>query len=293
MRRVQKEYRAKAEATRRARLDSERIEWKCEQCGKAEMRSPHAKRRRFCGHECSQEFNRTSRVMPKFSPAREKTAEIVALYREGIGCKTIAKRLAVSPRIAREILIEQGVYTPGSLHGGENHRRALSESQQALIPAWRREQKKRLEKAIKTRTHAYADLPLFKANDSKKVRARFNERYSSDLAFKLIHCLRSRWRKVAKRGRGYGGNNLAWLGCSPEQFVAHLESQFQTGMSWDNYGCDKGQWSIDHIRPCASFDFKIEAQALACFHFSNAQPMWHLDNIRKGDKWTQMEALSA
>ena len=35
------------------------------------------------------------------------------------------------------------------------------------------------------------------------------------------------------------------------EFRAYLESQFTTGMTWEN----KGTWHIDHRRPCASFDF--------------------------------------
>ena len=46
------------------------------------------------------------------------------------------------------------------------------------------------------------------------------------------------------------------LGCSLVEFRAYLESQFTTGMTWEN----KGTWHIDHRRPCASFDFTAPEQ---------------------------------
>jgi len=51
-------------------------------------------------------------------------------------------------------------------------------------------------------------------------------------------------------------------------------------MSWDNYGY-RG-WHIDHIRPCASFDLTDPEQQRECFHYTNLQPLWWQDNLRKG-----------
>ena len=70
-------------------------------------------------------------------------------------------------------------------------------------------------------------------------------------------------------------------GCTREQLAAHLEAKFTEGMSWDNYA----EWHIDHIRPCASFDLTDETQQRECFHFSNLQPLWALDNLLKSDHW--------
>lgn len=51
-------------------------------------------------------------------------------------------------------------------------------------------------------------------------------------------------------------------------------------MSWDNYG----EWEIDHIIPCDSFDLTKEEEQKRCFHFSNLQPLWWRDNRTKGNK---------
>lgn len=77
------------------------------------------------------------------------------------------------------------------------------------------------------------------------------------------------------------------VGCSITELKDHLESQFVDGMIWDNYG----EWHIDHIRPCISFDLTKPAEQRKCFHFSNLQPLWALDNISKGGKWDSDEDI--
>ena len=54
-------------------------------------------------------------------------------------------------------------------------------------------------------------------------------------------------------------------------------------MSWDN----RDEWHIDHVIPCAIFDFADETQRKVCFHWSNLAPYPALDNISKGDKIIQ------
>jgi len=73
------------------------------------------------------------------------------------------------------------------------------------------------------------------------------------------------------------------LGYSLNQLMAHLESQFQEGMTWENHG----EWHIDHIRPVCSFNFesKNDKEFKECWALSNLRPLWAIDNLRKGGKW--------
>jgi hypothetical protein len=73
---------------------------------------------------------------------------------------------------------------------------------------------------------------------------------------------------------------LDLIGCSIVGLRTYLQSKFKSGMSWENYG----QWHIDHIRPCSSFDLRTKEQQKQCFHFSNLQPLWAMENFLKGDK---------
>ena len=76
------------------------------------------------------------------------------------------------------------------------------------------------------------------------------------------------------------------LGCNIGQFINHLESQFEPGMSWDNYGNGHGKWNIDHIRPLASYrNLHDPEEQRVAFNFCNCRPMWAVENSRKSDHY--------
>lgn len=70
------------------------------------------------------------------------------------------------------------------------------------------------------------------------------------------------------------------LGCTLEELVSHLESQFTEGMTWENRGL-KG-WHIDHIIPISSA--KTEEEVYKLSHYTNLQPLWAKDNLEKHNK---------
>lgn len=101
---------------------------------------------------------------------------------------------------------------------------------------------------------------------------------------KIIHNIRSRlWQ--ALKGINKSVCSMDLIGCSSVELKNHLESKFQSGMTWDNYG--KSGWHIDHIRPLSSFDFKDPKQLGEACHYTNLQPLWAKDNIAKGDKYEE------
>lgn len=104
-------------------------------------------------------------------------------------------------------------------------------------------------------------------------------RCSNDVGFRLKHNLRKRiWD--ALKGRSKSNRTVVLIGCSVEFLVKYIERKFQKEMTWNNYG----EWHIDHIKPCISFDLIKEEEQRSCFHYSNLQPLWKLDNLRKGSK---------
>jgi hypothetical protein len=68
------------------------------------------------------------------------------------------------------------------------------------------------------------------------------------------------------------------VGCSPTELKEHLEKQFTGGMNWDN----QGKWHIDHIVPLSSA--KTEQEIYNLCHYSNLQPLWAEENMKKGNK---------
>jgi hypothetical protein len=105
------------------------------------------------------------------------------------------------------------------------------------------------------------------------------ERTRNDPQYKLAKSLRSRLG-IAIRGNFKSGSAVQDLGCSIEFLAQYLESKFQSGMSWDNHG----EWHIDHIKPLASFDLTIREELLKACHYTNLQPLWAVDNLKKHTK---------
>ena len=84
------------------------------------------------------------------------------------------------------------------------------------------------------------------------------------------------WKAIKRFGANKKSNTFDVVGCSQADLVNHIQSQFYGGMSWENYG----QWHIDHIIPLASA--KTEDELIALFHYTNLQPLWAEENMRKG-----------
>lgn len=103
---------------------------------------------------------------------------------------------------------------------------------------------------------------------------------ANKIEYRLREALRKRIQKVLK-GQSKSGRTAELLGCSIEQFKNYVASLFTEGMTWDNYG----EWHIDHIKPCASFDLSVTEQQRECFNYKNLQPLWAEDNLRKGAKY--------
>ena len=120
--------------------------------------------------------------------------------------------------------------------------------------------------------------------------ARYRQRYATEIVFRIRHALRARLRLAFKHRRiREPRSTLELVGCTPAELRLHLERQFLPGMNWANHG----EWHIDHIIPCAQFDLTDPEARKRCFHFSNLQPLWAAENIRKGGRSLRAEGKSA
>jgi|688.fasta_scaffold201720_5 hypothetical protein len=121
-----------------------------------------------------------------------------------------------------------------------------------------------------------------KWSDNNKPKVRFNhnkytkERMLIDPVFKLKCYLRTSINHVLRKN-GYSKKTRTHniLGCSYEEFKTHLESKFESWMTWDNYGLYNGElnygWDIDHIIPLSSG--KTEDDLINLNHYTNLQPL--------------------
>lgn len=122
----------------------------------------------------------------------------------------------------------------------------------------------------------------------QKKRDAKRKRYHEDLPFKVLGLLRTRIYDALK-GATKNARTKELIGCPSVWLEVHLESQFKPGMNWENYG---PVWHIDHIKPCAAFDLRYPEQQKACFHWTNLQPLFALENLQKSDKYAPPEHTS-
>lgn len=98
---------------------------------------------------------------------------------------------------------------------------------------------------------------------------------------RLASVIRARIYDVLKHG--YKSEKTEKLiGITIKELKTYLESQFKKGMTWENYGFYG--WHIDHRIPLSSFDLENPEEQKKAFHYTNLQPLWAKDNLRKHSK---------
>lgn len=123
-----------------------------------------------------------------------------------------------------------------------------------------------------------------------KAREQINEskrrRYRQDMAYKMtIACrgrIKSRIRMFVKSGAILRNRAPKYsCGCSKQELLDHIESQFKEGMTWKNHG----KWHVDHIKPLAMFDMTDPDEIKKAMHYTNLQPLWAEENWSKGARY--------
>jgi hypothetical protein len=139
-----------------------------------------------------------------------------------------------------------------------------------------------LEERRKRYQHEKLDL-AYKAKQRKYYWTYSKERMANDVNYKLKKRLRTRLYSALTQNVKIG-SAVSDLGCSIEELKTHLESQFQQGMSWDNWGIGPGTWQIDHIKRLAGFNLADPIQLKNACHYTNLQPLWFEDHLLKSAK---------
>lgn len=109
-----------------------------------------------------------------------------------------------------------------------------------------------------------------------------SERRKKDPNFKMAGTLRTRLGKLIRADNKYN-SSLVLLGCSVDNLFKWLEFMFQDGMTKLNHG---EIWHVDHVIPCARFNLTKQEEQEICFHWTNLQPLFGLDNLSKKDDLT-------
>lgn len=152
----------------------------------------------------------------------------------------------------------------------------------ASTRAWRARNKEILKQKREIYLLRHRDeLVAQRKSKRSQVNARLKQRRETDQGYRIAENLRNRLRRELKKcntTKTVKHSNL--LGCSSIFLKEYIENIFLVGMTWDNYG----QWHIDHIKPCSAFNLTSLEEQKECFHYSNLQPLWAIDNLKKGSK---------
>lgn len=127
------------------------------------------------------------------------------------------------------------------------------------------------------KTDEWKEIKKQKERESsyKRWKRRWNNNELFAMKVRIRNLIRNTFRKSGHTKPEKRTEQI--LGCGYEELKSHLESKFVEGMSWDN----RGEWHIDHIIPLSSASTK--EQLIELSHYSNLQPLWEKDNLRKSN----------
>jgi hypothetical protein len=194
-------------------------------------------------------------------------------------CKTLIERSLVGPRIKICSACKKSRKRV-RYHMAAEYRRAL---QSKYYRENREIIKERRRNAYAENKNGYRDKILAAARENIEMRKeKLKERSKQDPKWRLSRNMRTAVWRALGNGKFKTDRTFNTLGYSVDELRDHLESKFQEGMTWDNYG----QWHVDHKIPLSVFNYETSE----CLDFkkawslSNLQPLWALDNYRKTDR---------
>ena len=134
---------------------------------------------------------------------------------------------------------------------------------------------------------------IIKRRNKEKYRAQYNkaevqrvrQKCKTDYSYHLNRRMsKAVWDFLKSNGRSKNLNSwVSFVDYDISELVKHIENQFTTDMTWDNYG---PYWHIDHIVPRSFFvkhPFKDKDYLFkCCWSLHNLRPLKSKDNISKG-----------
>ena len=201
-------------------------------------------------------------------------------YGRSARCKLCVKEEASKPRqIELAKKRHEKYYTKNKEKQSKKCKeRYLSNKQEVINRSklWKQNNPERADKTKKNYIENNKDkIKEYFRDYQKKLRVNPHYKLKKNMSYAI-------WRGLKESKFGKHWEDL--IPYTSEELIAHLESRFEEGMSWENYG--KGGWHIDHIIPQSYFKFdSYDHPAFkACWDLNNLQPMWGKDNLSKGNK---------
>lgn len=219
------------------------------------------------------------------SESEARKAECIRLHTQlDYGCTAISLRTGTNKGLVVKWLKKAGVYKAG--HRTKKPIKTKSASVKSLVEkmkrfasnefsvAWRPFKTKAFRVSVPhSKLYLKARYERHKKDPNKKIKWQCRNRIKQALKAKGLHqpCRQRGWKRT-----------IDLIGCTMPELKAHLERQFKPGMGWHNN--TRHGWHIDHIVPLSSFNLSDPVQLRKATHWSNLQPMWAADNLKKGNR---------
>jgi hypothetical protein len=226
--------------------------------------------------------------MRKIEIEKNIVDEIIRLYNEEmLGSPSISEKLGINKHIVLRVLKENNVKVgvPGQKYKGGKKiaSRKYQLKNQTRLSEYHKEWQKNNRDKLNSYHKEWREKNIDKHRETKREYQKYKRH--TDPLYKLISNFRTAIYIVLKENnlQKYG-HYFDILGYTPEDLIVHLEKHFNEGMNWENYG----EWHIDHIKPISSFIFECseDEEFKRCWSLDNLQPMWGIENIKKGNKFS-------
>ena len=229
----------------------------CPQCNKEFTKNHHAQR--YCSKKCSKEVNKENlkKSLRKYEKS-DKGKKAIKKYRSKDKFKEYIKKYHQKPEV-KEAKKENRKKWLKTEKGKEYLKKMFSPEKKAISNSKYRATQKGKEANRKGVKKAIKKNPIYRI--SMNVRNRLNEFLNL--------------KRLTKKNKTF-----EMIGCTPAELKIYLEKKFEPGMTWWNHS-PKG-WHIDHRIPLASA--KNYEDIVRLMHYTNLQPMWATENVRKSDK---------
>ena len=259
----------------------------CSQCNNEFIKTSRGQK--YCSSECAYEVRKiTIKKYQQSDKGKKTTKSRLNNETKESRDKRLSKRRKYYNDNSEELIKKAMEYhksPKGLINYKKNQSIYRKKNRKKLMAKSTIYQRKRYSEDAEYRSKTLAYAKTYRKKDSQVQWRRdyFNQRYNTDINFKVGINLFNRVKKAIKGYNKGSKSTISLLGCSVIEFREYIAEKFKPGMMWSNHGT-KG-WHIDHIKPIASFDLSKEAEQAKCFHYTNLQPLWAEDNLKKGDKY--------
>ena len=212
------------------------------------------------------------RLITKFTPDRRRPSGLYSSCRE-CSAKACTKFRRLNPERSREQVRAWRKRNPEHVKElDRSYRLKNGKKRKTWMATWR---KNNLDHVI---SYSKRYIHLNREKLSRYVR----DKSRSDVQYRMCRQLRTRLADIVRlQGKRRAGSAIKNLGCSASELRKYIESLWQIGMSWENWGRGPGKWQIDHKEPLSGFNLSDGVQLLKACHFRNLQPLWHEEHVKK------------